>query len=260
MNLKYIFSIFILYGKDLLSIKVTKVIFSLLICQSILLILGKEDKKIYKETDFNPDNILEKEKNSNCEILKSSISHLRSSTYSPKIELRNLPIEKHFSNIASLKLPYFLASIEMVDVFKGNLEFLSPVSYINSLENKLYIKKSSLILDSSNRKSASLYIEGLLEISLSCGLPNNNTLPLVSKKNNSIIKLPFKTSLFLNFSKALDGDKIYFNENNIKLKKISFLQDIMPTKKVPLEDSFYLLKDFRVSLICNYFLELYQYF
>ena len=271
MNLKYVFSIFILYCKDLLSIKFTKVLFSFLYCQIILLITTPNKHTTKHKNKLNIkkfSNIYNSSKIKNKDTipynkLHVSIIHLKNSTYLQNI---NNNIFKNKSNFKILedklqeyRLPIFLSQFSIIDIFKGDIDFPKHITYINSIKNTLKLCSSSLILDASSRKSGFLYLDGYLEIDLTYSTPENNKIPLISKLNNYVIKIPFNTSIHINFIYPLMGHKVSFNETNISLKETKFTAYIKSSDIKVIEDCIQLHKVFTFSIIANYSIELYDF-
>ncbi|WP_415347489.1 hypothetical protein, partial [Clostridium perfringens] len=157
------------------------------------------------------------------------------------------------------KLPIFLSHLSIIDVFKGGVEFPKHITYIDSIKNTLNLCSSSLILDASSRKSGFLYLDGYLEIDLTYSTPENNKIPLISKLNNYVIRIPFNSSIHINFIYPLMGNKVYFNETNISLKETKFTTDIKSSNIKVIEDCIQLHKTFKFSIIANYSIELYDF-
>lgn len=273
MNLKYVFSIFILYCKDLLSIKFTKVLFSFLYCQIILLITtpNKHDNNTNPKNKINIKNFshiynlskIKNKDNTPCNKIKVSIIHLKNSTYLQNINNNILENKANFKiledKLQEYRLPIFLSHLSIIDVFKGDVKFPKHITYIDSIKNTLNLCSSSLILDASSRKSGFLYLDGYLEIDLTYSTPENNKIPLISKLNNYVIRIPFNTSIHINFIYPLMGNKVYFNETNISLKETKFTTDIKSSNIKVIEDCINLHKILTFSIIANYSIELYDF-
>ena len=271
MNLNYIFSIFILYCKDLLSIKFTKVLFSFLYCQIILLITTPNKHTTKHKNKINIKNFshiynlskIKNKDNTPSNKIKVSIIHLKNSTYLQNINNNILENKANFKiledKLQEYKLPIFLSHLSIIDVFKGGVEFPKHITYIDSIKNTLNLCSSSLILDASSRKSGFLYLDGYLEIDLTYSTPENNKIPLISKLNNYVIRIPFNSSIHINFIYPLMGNKVYFNETNISLKETRFTTDIKSSNIKVIEDCIQLHKIFKFSIIANYSIELYDF-
>ncbi|EHA0992539.1 hypothetical protein ACV3P9_11880 [Clostridium perfringens] len=271
MNLKYVFSIFILYCKDLLSIKFTKVLFSFLYCQIVLLITTPNKHTTKHKNKINIKNFshiynlskIKNKDNTPSNKIKVSIIHLKNSTYLQNINNNILENKANFKiledKLQEYKLPIFLSHFSIIDVFKGDIEFPKHITYINPIKNTLNLCSSSLILDASSRKSGFLYLDGYLEIDLTYSTPENNKIPLISKLNNYVIRIPFNTSIHINFIYPLMGNKVYFNETNISLKETKFTTDIKSSNIKVIEDCINLHKILTFSIIANYSIELYDF-
>ena len=273
MNLKYVFSIFILYCKDLLSIKFSKVLFSFLYCQIILLITtpNKHNNSTNPKNKINIKNFshiynaakIRNKSTIPTNKLKVSIIHLKNSTYLQNINNKIFGNKSDFKILKDksqeYKLPIYLSQFSIVDVFKGDVEFPKHITYIDSTKNTLKLCSSSLILDASSRKSGFLYLNGYLEIDLTYSTPENNKIPLISKMNNYVFRIPFNSSIHINFIYPIMGNRVYFDESNISLKETKFTTDIKSSNIKVIEDCINLHKVFTFSIIANYSIELYDF-
>ena len=271
MNLNYVFLLFVLYCKDLLSIKFTKLLFSFIYCQIILLITlpityttNKKNKINIKNFSkiYNISKIISRD-NIPPNKINVSIVHLKNSTYLQNINnsiLENKSNSKILEdNIKEYKIPIFLSQLSIIDIFKGNIQFPEHITHINSIKNTLKLNSSSLILDASSRKSGFLYLDGHLEIDLTYSIPENNKIPLISKINNYIIRIPFNTSIHVNFVYPLMGNNIYFNKKNISLKETKFTTDIKYENSKLFKNCIKLHKTSKLSIISNYFINIYDF-
>lgn len=269
MNLNYVFSIFILYCKDLLSIKFRKILISFLFCQCIILITNKSNYSSNSKLNikrFNQKYNLIKIRNKSTlyeNNLKISIIHLKNSTYLKSINNNFLEHKSNFNilkyNSKTNKVPICFGIFSIIEIFKGDIEFPKHITSINSIKNSLKLCSSSLILDSNSRSSGFLFINGYIDIDLTYSIPENKKIPLISKMNNYIIRIPFNSSIHVTLNSQVSGNKLYFNESNIVLKKSNFTTDVKARDIEVIEDCIYLHKIFQFSIIVNYSIEIYDF-
>lgn len=289
MNLNFIFLFFVTHCKNLLSTYVSKILISLIISKSILLITEPKEDTNSNFTPYNKKVIINKNSKDKCllsreysKLLKErkftdcyekccenatkihcTLRHLKNSTH---LEKNALPLKIHLklSNLQNTealpaKIQLFLCTLNIFDIFKGNICFPKNISSVKEIKNKLTLNSSSLIIDKDDKKCGVLFLCGFLESDITYSLPEYEKIPLVSKRENCIIKTPFNNSIFISFDCEVNKDNNYFNDFNICLKEYKFSTDVKLLEKYYLDDYTSLYNNLRLSVIADYTLELYNF-
>ncbi len=299
MDLNFIFLLFINYCKNLLSPYVSKILISLIISKCVLVITEPKKNEHIPKLNINyyntPKTKLKFHKKDNSKHLLSkeysnllnrlnsidccenyckycsekpleivcSLKHLKNSTHLKKDSFP-LKLQLKISeskNIDSLppKTPILLSNLNIFDIFKGNICFSKNITSIKEIKNKFILTSSNLIIDKDNKKCGILFLEGYLESDITYYLPECYKLPLISQKENCVIKTPFNDGIFLMFDYEIAEYANYFNSLNISLKEYKFTLDVKLLDKYPLDDSIYLYNNLKLSIIVESTLELYAF-